>query len=151
MILKKINCHSAFLFFLFFSFFSFSQKHPKIRAKRESGLIFFQKGAKSDTLVKNKSDLFYVYVPDSLRKNYSILTENGQLQPAQADSVFKFTYLYGLKYESLFIKVAYNYQTALRTLINGTSAIESNKIRIQVFDKKEEKVILENVFFYRPD
>jgi hypothetical protein len=37
----------------------------------------------------------------------------------------------------------------LISLINGASSYEKNKILIQIINKKEEKVVIENVFFYR--
>lgn len=129
--------------------FSFSQNIPLIHLKKEGSFIFFQKGIKSDSIIKNKSDRFYLYLPDSLRQTISVLTENGQFQRAVNDTIFKFVYLPGLKYESFYTVSESKNKYDFKTLINGASDFGVNKVRIQIFDKQSGTTVLENVFFYR--
>ena len=126
----------------------FSQALPVIYVKKESDkLIFFKKGIKSDSIVKHKSDVFYLVVPDSLKKNISLLTENAQLVPTKNDSLFLLRYLYGVKYEGLYLKEEKE-DFKFHSLINGASAYEKNMVLIQVVNKKDDEVLIENRFIY---
>jgi len=136
-----------------------SQPVEKIKFQKNQELIyFFKTGATSDTLFKNKSHFFYLMVPDSLRPRFSLLVENGRLMPASSDSLLKFEYLPGLKYETFYVKTA-PVQNAgspgessasyeLNTMINGSTDKPKNMIVIRISDKKEEKALLENIFYY---
>lgn len=137
-----------------------AQPVPSIHLKKDlSRIYFFQKGSKSDTIQKNKNDLFYLLVPDSLKDRISVIVENGRLQPAANDSLVTLELLKGLSYESLY-SAAPEHQVSplssqqqrryLRSFINGTSAAEpGNTIRIRIWNVKEEKTVLENVFYYK--
>ncbi|MES2678483.1 MAG: hypothetical protein V4635_01300 [Bacteroidota bacterium] len=138
----------------------YSQPVEKIKFKKNSDLIyFFQKDAKSDTLFKNKPNLFYLLVPDSLRSGFVLSVENGRLMPTTNDSLLKFEYLPGLKYETFYAKTTGSQNTGagnknsmtfeLKTLINGTTDKHKNVIVIRISDKKEDKMQLENIFYYR--
>ena len=119
-------------------------------------IYFFPKGANTDSVVKNSNDLFYLVVPDSLKKHIVVYVENGKLVKTTNDSLVKLNYTQGLKYESQFVisEVAeapkkLKKEFELISLINGASSYEKNKILIQIINKKEEKVVIENIFFYR--
>jgi hypothetical protein len=64
-------------------------------------------------------------------------------------------YLPNYKYESLYLKnesVTINRRVKeleLKTMINGTTSYPKDKIRIQFIDKGENRVVLENFFFYK--
>ncbi|PBQ32253.1 hypothetical protein CNR22_10880 [Sphingobacteriaceae bacterium] len=144
-----------FLFIL--SFFGILSAQPveKIRFKKDQSLIyFFQKGSKTDTLHKNRDNFFYLIVPDSIKKNLSIAVENGQLMATVNDSLVKFNYLPGFKYESFYTakdvnagkkaKPEYEY----KTMVDGISILPENKISISLINKQTGGLILENVFFY---
>ncbi len=147
-------------FFLVLSTFSskfYSQTIHTIRFKKSHQLIyFFQKGIKSDTIVKAQSDVFYLIVPDSLKPYISILVDNAQLLPTQNDSLVRINYLPGFNYESLFVRANNTTKKPdgkpppqLQTLVNGTSALAKNQIRIKIVNKQEDEQVLENVFYYR--
>ena len=150
-----------FIFFLFivsaFSVKSYSQPLQTIRFKKSNQLIyFFQKGIKSDTIVRAQSDVFYLIVPDSLKPYIFIIVDNAQLLPTQNDSLVRINYLPGFNYESLFIKPDNTTKKPgvkpphqLQTLVNGTSALAKNQIRIKIINKQEDEQVLENVFYYR--
>jgi hypothetical protein len=146
-------------FFLVLSTFSskfYSQTIHTIKFKKSNQLIyFFQKGIKSDTIVKAQSDVFYLIVPDSLKPYISILVDNAQLLATQNDSLVRINYLPGFNYESLYIKADNTTKKPsvkpphqLQTLVNGTSALAKNQIRIKIVNKQEEEQVLENVFYY---
>lgn len=126
----------------------FTQTLPVIHVKKESDkVIFFKKGIKSDSIVKGRSDLFYLVVSDSLKKNISLLIENGQLVQTKNDSLFLLRYLYGVKYEALYLKEEKE-AFKFNSLINGASAYEKNRVLIQVVNKKDDEVLIENRFIY---
>jgi len=143
--------------FLFLFTIASAQNPEKIKFQKNSTLIyFFPKGANKDSIVKNSNDLFYLVVPDSLKKHIVVYVENGKLIKTTNDSLVKLNYMQGLKYESQFVisevaespkKIKKEFE--LISLINGASSYEKNKILIQIINKKEEKVVIENVFFYR--
>ena len=143
--------------FLFLTAALHAQPVKKIKFKKNASLIyFFPAGIKTDTLYKNKEALFYLLVPDSLKDLISIQVENGQLLPTANDSLVKFNYLKGFKYESLYVRKETNgfEETGskageFKTLVNGVSTQPANAVNIQFYNKKEVKVVLENKFFYK--
>ena len=149
-----------FYFSFLFVFTNITAQNPeKIKFQKNSTLIyFFPKGANKDSIVKNSNDLFYLVVPDSLKKHIVVYVENGKLVKTTNDSLVKLNYMQGLKYESQFIinevlsdanpKILKK-KFEMISLINGASSYEKNKILIQIINKTEEKVVIENVFFYR--
>lgn len=151
--------HILILLVCFGFVFVSAQAPEKIKFQKNASLIyFFQKGSKSDSVIKNRNDFFYLVVPDSLKKHIVVYVENGKLIKTTNDSLVKLNYMQGLKYESLFVinevsekedSKKLKKQFDLISLINGTSSYERNKILIQIINKKEEKVVIENVFFYR--
>jgi hypothetical protein len=147
-----------FYFSLLFVFTNTTAQNPeKIKFQKNAPLIyFFSKGANKDSVVKNSNDLFYLVVPDSLKKHIVVYVENGKLTKTTNDSLVRLNYMQGLKYESQFVisevteapkKIKKEFE--LISLINGASSYQKNKILIQIINKKEEKVVIENVFFYR--
>src|SRR5690606_1963388 len=105
----------------------------------------------SDTISFDRHDLFYVKVPDTLKNDLAFWIENAQLQFFQADTVLKIKYVPGLRYEAYFLKkdsaeVKYKWSN----FVNGPAAIEKNKIRIQIFGRKDHDLLLENNFVYKP-
>jgi hypothetical protein len=132
-----------------------SQPVEKIKVKKNPSLIyFFQKGSKNDTLARNKGDLFYLLVPDSLKEDISVQTENAQLVATPDDSIVQLNYVKGFRYELLFQKeeMAQRSRNGLKqykriTLVNGVSATQANKIIVQIINKKKNGLVLENVFY----
>ncbi|WP_317899271.1 hypothetical protein [Aurantibacillus circumpalustris] len=147
------------ILFLSISFLGLSQTVEKIKFKKDRSLIyFFQKGAKSDTLYRGNENLFYLVVPENLKRDLSIQVENGQLMTSGNDSIVSLIYLPGFQYESFYEskeikgekkqkKVQYNFTT----LVNGTSIIKAPKISISIINKSTGGLILENVFLYGND
>jgi hypothetical protein len=151
-----------FFLVIFFSFnvsIIFSQKIEKIKfQKNTSTIYFYQKGVFYDTISENFGNSFYLLVPDSIKKDITIFTENGRLVKTSNDSIVKLYHMSGLNYESQYIikesssqagfkKIQKQFQ--LISLINGTSNVQKNKIIIKITSKKESGLILENTFFYK--
>ncbi|MBX3164281.1 MAG: hypothetical protein KF900_07345 [Bacteroidetes bacterium] len=140
---------NSFIFLgLLFPLFSFSQETQTFYFKKENPFLFFQKGAKSDSIIKNQNDVFYLIVPDSLKKSISILVENGQIHATNNDSLVKLNYLFGLKYESLFQKNAATDKPELKTFINGGTNYLKQTITLEITDTKTGTLLLKNSFFY---
>lgn len=133
-----------------------SQSVEKIKFKKDTSLIyFFQKGVKSDTLDRGIENLFYLIVPDSIKKFFSIAVENGQIMLTTNDSLVKLNYLPGFKYESFYV-VKQNFSSKktkpeyeFKTMVDGISIVSHTKIRISLINKQTGGLILENTFFYR--
>lgn len=148
-----------FYFFIFFvSGSTISQTPGKIKFQKNSNLIyFFSKNSTTDSVVKGNTDVFYLVIPDSLKRFVSVCVENGKLLKTTNDSLVKLNYMPGLKYESLFVikesedpvdkKLKKEFEFI--SLINGSSSYTKNKMLIQIVNKKEEKVVIENTYIYK--
>lgn len=110
----------------------------------------------SDTISKNKSNQFYLIVPDSLKESTVVLIDNAQLLLNKNDSLVNIHYMAGFQYENIYtvketlessIKKIKHYE--FKSLINGTSALPLPVIKIRILNKKEDEIILENTFFYK--
>lgn len=124
--------------FLFLTYSSFAQYALKIK-KEDNRFLFFQKGTKNDTLIKNKTDLFYIKLPDSLKNNIQIFLKNGQFVKTDNDTLYRLIQIPGMKYshskpDSVFI-----------TLLEG-NCTPSKNISIEFINTKTQKVFLKNIF-----
>jgi hypothetical protein len=152
---NRILYSTLCLLFLFGK--TFSQSAEKIKFKKTDPFIyFFQKGEKKDTLAKTLGDIFYLFVPDSLKNVISIYVENGQLLATNNDSLFRLHFVRGIKYESLFsLKETRNTgnkdleKFEFKTLVNGSSTLSENKIKVQIYNRVLNELVLENSFIYR--
>jgi hypothetical protein len=154
--LKKFIKAYFFSFFLLISYSAWAQE--TIRFGKDHSLVyFFQKGQSGDTLIKHKNDLFYLLVPDSLKPHIFIFVENGRLLTTGNDSLVRFDFLKGLNYESSYFPEELETgkpgrpaqkKWVLKSVINGTAP--GNKIVIRVLNRREDKVLMENVFYYQP-
>jgi hypothetical protein len=153
--LTKISFNTLLL--TLFSCALSAQTVQKVKFAKEPGLVyFFQEGVKSDTISKKTSNRFYFIAPDSLILTTTLSVENGQLVATGNDSILVCNYLPGLKYESVFYKkedsvIASNSKKKyeLKTMINGASSFERDKILIQIIDQKSNRAFIENVFFWK--
>lgn len=148
-----------FYFFIFFVSGSIISQTPgKIKFQKNSNLIyFFSKNSTTDSVVKSKSDVFYLVIPDSLKRFVTVYVENGKLLKTTNDSLVKLNYMPGLKYESQYVineipdsgTKGFKKVFDLISLIDGPSSYQKNRILVKIINKKEEKVVIENVFLYR--
>ena len=96
---------------------------------------------KSDTVIHNKSDLFFIKLPDSLKQNLQVNVENGLFKAIYKDSlIYQLQIVKGMKYshtklDSLFI-----------TLLEG-NCNPSPKIEIIFLNTLTQKIIFKNTFF----
>lgn len=120
--------------------------------KDKSLIYFFQQGKKSDTL--ESSNLFYLLVPDSFKKNLLIQVENAQIQQTKNDSLVTFVFIPGMNYEAWYTKdedqkISKQKNMFLKSFVNGTNASEKNKITIWFILRKEGVVVLENTYYFK--
>ena len=149
---------------IFFNTTLFSQTIDKIKFARSSQhFLFFQKGLQSDTIKKGISDVFYFVLPDTSKTDLFISVQNGRLKKNNNDSTLTFEFLPGLKYETLYVKseaevTPGNQKKSLEkksmpleliTQINGTSELPSPSVKITVNSKKQQQVVLENIFYFK--
>jgi hypothetical protein len=129
------------LFFSLFIFFSFStQAQYALKVKKEDNrFLFFQIGTKNDTIVKNKTDLFFIKLPDSLKQNIQIFLKNGQFFKTENDSVYRLVPVLGMKYSHS------KPDTIFNTLLEG-NCTPSKTITIEFMNSINNKRILQNKF-----
>lgn len=129
-----------------------AQGPEKIRFKKDLQYIyFFQKAAQSDTIIKNKTDVFYLLVPDSLKAHLIIASENACISKLTNDSLVLCKYLPGLRYEQYYLLSDEEQVWKYRSGINGAAVVPREKILIQFLDKRTNKVIFENSFVAIPN
>ena len=96
------------IFFFSISITLYAQEKLKIK-REDNRFLFYQLGMKSDTVIRNKSDLFFIKLPDSLKQNLQVNVENGLFKAIYKDSlIYQLKIVKGMKYshtkpDSLFI------------------------------------------------
>ena len=81
------------LIFIFLPIVLKAQDYTKLKIKKlESSFHFFQLSLQHDTISDNENDLFYMKISPVKRCNTRIDVQNGQLQRAQSDTIFKLVY-----------------------------------------------------------
>ena len=129
------------LFILFF--YNSSQAQYSIKIKREDNrFLFFQLGQNSDTIVKNKTDLFLIKLPDSLKQNIEIHLNNGQLTKTDNDTIYRLIPILGMKYSHSKPDSVFN------TLLEGNCQ-SSKTISIKFINTLNQKTILQNKFIVK--
>ncbi|MES2516037.1 MAG: hypothetical protein V4580_17920 [Bacteroidota bacterium] len=114
-----------------------------IKVKKEDNrFLFFQKGIKNDTLIKNKTDLFYIKLPDSLKQQISIYIENGQFTATENDTIYLLRPIKGMKYSHSKPDSVFN------TLLEG-NCNPSNNIRIEFINTHTQQRFLKNNFIVK--
>jgi len=138
---KMVNQISATILFLMIIISCKSQQIVKIK-KEDNRLLFFQIGEKNDTIIKNKTDLFFIKLPDSLKNMIKINVENGKFFKSNGENIYKLTYIKNMKYSHT-IK-----DTVLESLLEGVSQ-NSTKISVTFKNVKTSQSILNNNFFLK--
>lgn len=160
--MKKNNLGSFFKIYFFIGFlFSFqfklySQSTEIFKVKRNSSTIyFFQKDDSSKIIRENVSDVFYFVAPDSLKEQLVLEIENGTFYTTNNDSLFRFKFLKGLKYELKFHKSTIKDSVMSKKIytakqgINGAAVNPGNIILFRVFDKRNQQILIENQFLFQ--
>lgn len=114
-----------------------------IKVKREDNrFLFFQLGQKSDTIIKNKSDLFLIKLPDSLKTTIQIFLNNAQFIKTDKDSIYQLKPISGMKYSHTKPDSMFN------TLLEG-HCNPSKTVSIEFINTKTQKVFLKNKFIVK--
>ena len=115
----------------------------KVKIKREDNrFLFFQLGTKSDTLIKNQSDLFLIKLPDSLKNEIRIFITNGQFVKSSNDSLFLLRFVPGMKYSHS------QQESIFETLVEGNCS-PSKLISIEFLNTRTRQQILQNNFIVK--
>ena len=130
-----------------------AQEIPSIFIKKQNFIYFFQLGKKTDTLTKLNAK-FYLSIPDSLKEQIVVDVENGLLHITSNDSIVELMHMPGMRYESYFAPArnAKNLKQPefdFKTHVNGASSLSHELIRIRLLDRKEDRIEVENNFFYQ--
>ena len=127
---------------LFISFSASAQYSLKVK-KEDNRFLFFQRGIKTDTIIKNKSDLFYIKLPDSLKNNIQIFLKNGQFIKTDTDTLYRLIHISGMKYSHSKPDSVFN------TLLEG-NCTPSKNISIEFINTKTQGAFLKNIFIVKP-
>ena len=127
--------------FLFFSCFLKAQQTIKVK-REDNRFLFFQLGQKSDTIIKNKTDLFLIKLPDSLKTNIQIYLNNGQFIKTEKDSIYQLKPIPGMKYSHSKPDSVFN------TLLEG-HCNPSKTISIEFINSKNQKPFLKNNYIVK--
>lgn len=137
--------------------FFLAQTPDKIKIKKEDALYFFQVGQKTDTIVQNKNDLFYLKITGTLRCNARIEVVNGRLTKTN-DTLFQLKKIPNLQYEhyfqdSTFVanKVNGTNENCFKfiTHINGANEGNGNAVSIQIYNINTRETLISNKFYYK--
>lgn len=110
--------------------------------KEDNRFLFFQVGIKNDTIIKNKTDLFFIKLPDSLKKNIQVFLKNGQFIKTGNDSIYRLIPILGMKYSHSKPDSIFN------TLLEGNCS-PSKIITIEFINNLNQKRLLQNNFIVR--
>jgi hypothetical protein len=118
-----------------------AQQNIKIK-KEDNRFLFFQIGLKNDTIFRNKTDLFLIKFPDSLKTFIRIDIENAKFTKSKNANTFQLSYVLGMKYSHIFN------DTILETLVEGVTQ-NSKIITISIKNIKTSKVLMSNKFIVK--
>lgn len=118
-----------------------AQNNIKIK-KEDNRFLFFQIGLKNDTIIKNKTDLFLIKFPDSLKTVLRMDIENAKFTKLKNANTYQLSYILGMKYSHI-IK-----DTIIETLVEGVSQ-NSKIITISIKNIKTSKVLMSNKFIVK--
>lgn len=131
------------IYIILFLFSLSSSAQYSIKVKREDNrFLFLQLGQKSDTLIKNKSDLFLIKLPDSLKTSIQIFLNNGQFIKTDKDSIYQLKPIAGMKYSHT------KQDSVFNTLLEG-HCNPSKTISIEFTNTKTQKIFLKNNFIVK--
>lgn len=126
---------------LFCASFIFAQQNIKIK-KEDNRFLFFQIGTANDTIIKNKTDLFLIKFPDSLKTFIRVDIENAKFTKSKNANTFQLSYILGMKYSHVI------HDTIIETLVDGVSQ-NSKSINISIKNIKTSKVLMTNKFIVK--
>ncbi len=127
--------------FIFFVCSLNAQQNIKIK-KEDNRFLFFQIGQPNDTIIKNKTDLFLIKFPDSLKTFIRIDIENAKFTKSKNANTFQLSYIFGMKYSHII------HDTIIETLVEGVSQ-NPKSILISIKDIKTSKVLMTNKFIVK--
>ncbi len=150
---------STLSFFIISLSLSAQERNDKIKIRRsDSEFYFFQLGKKTDTISKNKNDLFFLQIPRSKRCDYKIEIQNGQLLKTKSDTVFKLVRLNNIDYIHYYEDSVttnknsniYSRCSKYKVAINGANNLNTpHNIQIKFINTSNDSIILINKFYFK--
>ncbi len=110
--------------------------------KENNQFLFFQSGEKNDTIIKDKSDLFFLQLPDSSKQNITCYILNGQLVSTKKSNLYQLRYVPGMKYAHSYTDTLFN------TTFEGNCS-NSKTIQINFLNTKTHTYLLKNSYTYQ--
>jgi hypothetical protein len=129
------------IFFIFGALYLKSQHHIKLK-REDNRFLFYQIGIKNDTVLKNKTDLFYIKIPDSLSTHHKIMIENGKFNKTDNVNMYVLVPINGMQYSQTI------QDTVLETLVEGITNNEKI-IGLTIKNTRTSEVILLNKFIVK--
>ena len=127
---------------LFFcSSFIIAQQNIKVK-KEDNRFLFFQIGEPNDTIIKNKTDLFLIKFPDSLKTNIRVEIENAKFIKSKNVNTYQLIYILGMKYSHVI------HDTIIETLVEGVSQ-NPKSIIITIKNIKTSKELMSNKYIVK--
>ena len=126
---------------LFCASFIIAQQNIKIK-KEDNRFLFFQIGSQNDTIINNKTDLFLIKFPDSLKTYIRVDIENAKFTNSKNANTYQLHYVMGMKYSHII------HDTIMETLVDGVSQ-NPKSITISIKNIKTSKVLMSNKFIVK--
>ena len=126
---------------LFCASFIIAQQNIKIK-KEDNRFLFFQIGSQNDTIINNKTDLFLIKFPDSLKSYIRVDIENAKFTNSKNANTYQLHYVMGMKYSHII------HDTIMETLVDGVSQ-NPKSITISIKNIKTSKVLMSNKFIVK--
>jgi len=127
--------------------------------RTDDGLIYFyKKGLTGDSVLTKNNNQFYLACRERQKRDILIHIENARLMAGENDSLVYAEYLPGLKYEAWFVQSDDSLggdlsmpkgKMVFTSFLNGTTQGDKTKVRIQIYLKKENELVLTNEYYYK--
>lgn len=139
--------------------FSGYAQQERIYVRSDRDLVYFYPNTPipQDSCLKTGLS-FYLFALPASRPGFKMLIENARFTATENDSVFRFEYLPGMQYEILYQAAAdekadspeRNYRNwRLTTLLNGSSALPKEEVRIRIYKERGEFLLYDKRFCIR--
>lgn len=130
----------------------------RIHVRSDKDLIYFYpKIPVKDSTCLTNGTLFYVFTTEVAKQGFHLYLENARLLKSENDSLFQLEYLPGMQYEVVYLPVTEaeepappkNKRRELKSLLNGSTALRKDRIRIKIYKDQGEGLVYEKVYCFR--
>ena len=130
----------------------------QIHVRSDKDLIHFSpKIQMPDSACLTSGLQFYVLASETAKEGFHMYIENARLIRSGNDSLFQLEYLPGMQFEMVYLDSTDYGDTAaqlkkpkvLTPLLNGSTALPGDRIRIKIIKEKGEGLLYEKTFCFR--